>query len=162
VAARPVGAFDLPRLLLVALREVASLLAGRYSRIEGAHGVVADADGRILVIHPIFPPREWNLPGGKVGKHEAPHEAAAREVLEETGIRVQVERCLLVDAHRSRSTDFIFACRPVGGTLAPQPEEITEVRWVTRAEAAALEPKLGQLLAGLPAADQPMRYRGGT
>ena len=155
------GAFDLPRLLLVALREVASLLAGRYSRIEGAHGVVEDGEGRILVIHPIFPPREWNLPGGKVGKHEAPHEAAAREVLEETGMQVEVERCLLVDAHRSRSTDFIFACRPVGGTLAPQPEEIAEVRWVSRSEAAALEPKLGQLLAGLPASDQPMRYRGG-
>lgn len=160
MARRPVGPVDLPRLLLVALREVAAILAGHYSRIEGAHGLVEDDAGRVLVIHPVFPPREWNLPGGKVGKREAPHEAAAREVFEETGIRVEVVGCLLVDAHRSRSTDFIFGCRPIGGELTPQPEEIDEVRWVTRAEAAQLEPKLGALLALLPAADEPMRYRG--
>jgi ADP-ribose pyrophosphatase YjhB (NUDIX family) len=158
VAKRP-GPTDVPRLLLVALREVAAVLAGSYSRLEGAHGLVRNEHGEILLIRPIFPPREWNLPGGKVGKRETPQAAAAREVREETGIEVEVERCLLVDAHRSRSTDFIFACRVLGGRLRPQPEEILEARWVTEGEIAALEPRLARLLTLLPAADEGTRFR---
>lgn len=135
------------------------MLAGSYSRLEGAHGLVRNEHGEVLLIRPIFPPREWNLPGGKVGKRETPQEAAAREVREETGIDVVVERCLLVDAHRSRSTDFIFACRPVAGVLRPQPEEILEARWVAEGEVAVLEPRLAQLLARLPGTDEGTRFR---
>lgn len=137
------------------------MLAGSYSRLEGAHGLVRNADGRILVIKPLYPPREWNLPGGKVGKRETPHAAAVREVREETGIEVVVEECLLVDAHRSRTTDFIFACRPVGGEMRPQLEEIIEVRWVAEDEIAGLEPKLAALLRHLAAPGTGTRFRGG-
>jgi ADP-ribose pyrophosphatase YjhB (NUDIX family) len=159
VAVNRPGLPDLPRLLLVALHEVAAMLAGSYSRLEGAHGVVRNEQGEILLIRPIFPPREWNLPGGKVGKRETPQDAAAREVREETGIEVEVERCLLIDARRSRSTDFVFACRPVAGVLRPQPEEILEARWVAEADIAVLEPKVAQLLSQLPAAAEGTRYR---
>ena len=153
---------DLPRILLVALHEVALVLAGRYSRLEGAHAVVSNEAGEILVIRPLYPPREWNLPGGKVGKREAPHHAAVREVREETGIEVELEACLLIDAHRSRTTDFIFAARPVGGRLRAQPEEILEVRWVAPDAIAGLEPRLAELLARLPAIDQAPVFRGDT
>ncbi len=151
---------DLPRILLVGLHEASTILAGRYSRLEGAHALVRNAAGEILLIKPLYPPREWNLPGGKVGKLEAPQDAAAREVFEETGIRVEVEACLLVDARRSRTTDFIFGCRPVGGELRPQAEEILEVRWVAEADVPALEPRLVELLAALPAAGEGTRFRG--
>ncbi len=157
--ARRPGLPDVPRLLLVALREVAAVLAGSYSRLEGAHGLVRNERGEVLLIRPIFPPREWNLPGGKVGKRETPQDAAAREVKEETGIDVVIERCLLVDASRSSSTDFIFACRPAGGVLRPQPEEILEVRWVPESEIAGLEPRLAELMARLPGGDEGTRFR---
>ena len=91
--------------MVVALREASLMLAGRYARLEGAHGLVRDADGRVLAVRALFPPREWNLPGGKVAGRETPEAAAAREVREETGIEVVVERCLLVDARHARSTD---------------------------------------------------------
>ena len=138
------------------------MLAGRYARLEGAHALVRNEADEILVIRPLYPPREWNLPGGKVGKREAPQDAAVREALEETGIEVVMDRCLLVDARRSRTTDFIFACHPVGGELRPQPEEILEARWVPEAEIAALEPKLAELLAALPAGGEGTRFRGGA
>ncbi len=147
------------RLGLVALHEVAGILAGRYSRVEGAHGLVRNEDGALLLVRPIFPPREWTVPGGKVERRERPHEAVAREVREETGIEVEVVECLLVDGHRRRTTDFVFGCRPVGGALRAQPEEIEEVRWVPEAQIASLEPKLVRLLALLPRGGSGPRYR---
>lgn len=135
------------------------MLAGRYARVEGAHGLVHDADGALLLVKPLYPPREWTLPGGKVGKREAPHAAAVREVREETGLDVEVERCLLVDAHRSRTTDFVFACRPLAGELRPQLEEIGEVRWVAQSELQALSPKLADFVARLVFDGEGPRYR---
>jgi len=159
VAANRLRPRSLPRLLLVGLHEVAAMLAGRYARREGAHGLVRDADGAVLVVRPLFPPREWTLPGGKVGKRETPHAAAVREVLEETGLEVEVERCLLVDAHRSRTTDFVFACRLLGGELRAQPEEIMEVRWMTVSELPALSPRLADFVAGLAFRGEAALYR---
>ena len=126
------------------------MLAGRYARLEGAHGLVRDPDARVLAVRPLFPPREWTLPGGKVTDRETPDEAAVREVREETGIEVVVERCLLVDAHHARSTDFVFGCRPLGGDLRPQADEIAEVRWLPPDELARLAPKLALLLNAIP------------
>ena len=36
----------------------------------------------------------WNLPGGKLNAKEAPWDAVAREVREEVGLQIQVERLL--------------------------------------------------------------------
>lgn len=159
MAVNPLRARDLPRLLLIGLHEAAMLLAGGYARNEGAHGVVRNDAGKLLAVKPIFPPRRWSLPGGKVGKRETPHAAVVREVREETGLDVTMDRCLLVDAHRSRTTDFIFACTAIGGELRPQPEEIAEVRWVSATDLPELDRKLARLLSLLPAPDEPMRYR---
>lgn len=146
--------------MVVGLREASLMLAGRYARLEGAHGLVRDTDGRVLAVRPLFPPREWTLPGGKVTARETPEDAAGREVREETGIRVAVERCLLVDARHPRSTDFVFGCRLVGGDLQPQADEIAEVRWLTADELRALAPKLAILLDAIPPTAEHPIYLG--
>ena len=64
-------------------------------------------------------PRAWELPGGSVEEGEAPEEAVVREVEEETGLVVRVER--LVGTYRR--TGFIphrspvYACRFERGML---------------------------------------------
>lgn len=134
---------------------VAHLLAGRYARAEGAHVVAHDGEGRILVVRLIYLGGGWMLPGGRVERNETPDAAAARETLEETGIEVRITRLLLVDARRSRSTSFVFEADPMGGSLAPQPGEVVEVGWLTRAVIAESSPRLDRLLAMIEATDTP-------
>lgn len=49
-----------------------------------------DGDKVLLGLHRAF--KTWQFPGGHVEEGEAPHETAEREVLEETGVRVTIDR----------------------------------------------------------------------
>lgn len=57
-------------------------------------GVVEDADGRLLLVKRGQEPAKgrWSVPGGRVEVGESDVDATAREVLEETGVRVRVGR----------------------------------------------------------------------
>jgi ADP-ribose pyrophosphatase YjhB (NUDIX family) len=57
-------------------------------------GVVKDADARLLLVKRGQEPAKgrWSVPGGRVEAGESDAEATAREVLEETGVRVRVGR----------------------------------------------------------------------
>jgi 8-oxo-dGTP diphosphatase len=57
-------------------------------------GLVEDADGRLLLVKRGQEPAKgcWSVPGGRVEPGESDLEATAREVLEETGLRVRVGR----------------------------------------------------------------------
>ncbi|HCF99905.1 MAG TPA: NUDIX hydrolase [Chloroflexi bacterium] len=66
-----------------------------------AQVVLLEGD-RILLARHVCPEREyWILPGGAVEEGETPEAAAIREVLEETGLRIRIERLLFVDGPRS-------------------------------------------------------------
>jgi ADP-ribose pyrophosphatase YjhB (NUDIX family) len=147
---------DLPRLLVGGVVGVAGLFAGRYGRTEGAHILVTDAEGRLLVVRATYLGPGWTLPGGRVERGETPHAAARRETLEETGMTVEIDRLVLVDARRARDVSFVFTGRPVSGDLAPQLGEIAEVGWVDRAEIAASSPRLERLLELVEAGDGPV------
>lgn len=140
---------------------MAHLFAGRYDRVEGAHVLVRDADGRILVVRTTYVAADtrWTLPGGRVERGEAPHAAAIRETLEETGIDTRIRRLVLVDARR-RSVSFVFEGEALSGDLAPQFGEIAEVGWLPREEIAAESPRLHQLLVWCDEAGDGTRYIG--
>ncbi|MDQ2674823.1 MAG: NUDIX hydrolase [Chloroflexota bacterium] len=151
---------DLPRLALQVLLELAGLFGGRYRRTEGAHTLVRDEQGRILVVRTTYLGPGWMLPGGRVERSESPHAAAVRETREETGIEVRVERLILVDAHRRRNVSFVYAATAIGGQLAPQFGEIAEVGWLARDEIAATSWRLNRLLTYLDAAEGGVAYIG--
>ena len=71
----------------------------------------------------------WNLPGERVEQGESPRKAVAREVEEETGLEVQVERLAGV-YWRPRESEVAhsFVCRVVGGE-ARRTWEAVEARY---------------------------------
>jgi len=54
---------------------------------------------KIVLVKRKYPPfvGDWCLPGGFIEAYESPHESAIREVEEETGLKVEIER--IVDAY---------------------------------------------------------------
>lgn len=76
----------------------------------------------------------WNVPSGKLERGESVVEALAREVLEETGLEVEVEKPYAVyklDLHSNRGGKIVYGCKAtiVGGQLQVCMEEILDARW---------------------------------
>jgi 8-oxo-dGTP diphosphatase len=88
----------------------------------GAFAVIFDEEARILLCHRTDRDM-WNLPGGRVETHEAPWEAVVREVEEETGLQVQIEKLIGVYmVPQKQSLVFNFLCQATGGALRHSPE----------------------------------------
>jgi 8-oxo-dGTP diphosphatase len=124
-------------------------------RVEIAIAVVAH-NGRYLIgLRPEGVPLAgyWEFPGGKVRPGESPSDAAVRECLEETGIRVRV-----LDEYPQSTHDYehaavclhFFACEPL---LSPPAALPSRLRWATAAEldAYTFPPANAALLARLQA-----------
>jgi 8-oxo-dGTP pyrophosphatase MutT (NUDIX family) len=93
--------------------------------------VVTNRSGEVLLVR-TGSRGDWELPGGKVKKHESLPDAAAREVFEECGIRIDVRRLIGVYFIRSEIThDFVFAAvaKTSGRKLQPAPPETVECRF---------------------------------
>lgn len=112
----------------------------------GASAAVLDGDRLLLTRR--SDNGEWCMPGGGIDAGERPAEAAQREVLEETGLRVRVTGLLGVysdpdlvvvypDGNRVQILGVLFRAEVVEGT-AGLSDEVTEVGWFTAAEAAEL------------------------
>ncbi|GGD91324.1 NUDIX hydrolase [Paenibacillus nasutitermitis] len=60
------------------------------NKLMGSASVISDSEGRILLVKHSYGKNNWDLPGGKAEVNESVQETAKREVLEETGLDVEV------------------------------------------------------------------------
>jgi 8-oxo-dGTP pyrophosphatase MutT (NUDIX family) len=100
----------------------------------GATAVIPDATGRILLDHRADDGC-WGLPGGWLGSNESPEECVVREVLEETGLDVEVVRLGSVEwrpaslpAAPHGQVGLVYVCNVLGGDLRPSHESV-ELAW---------------------------------
>lgn len=96
-------------------------------------GVVIREDDRVLVIKRNDNGR-WEAPGGVLELDESFEAGVCREVLEETGLRVTVDRLSGVYKNLAHGiVALVYRCRPLGGEPHPT-DEASQIRWMTREE----------------------------
>jgi ADP-ribose pyrophosphatase YjhB (NUDIX family) len=112
----------------------------------GVGGVVVDA-GTVLIVKRKYEPLagQWSIPGGGVELGETLDACVAREILEETGLEIEVGPVIEVLDRIMRDEDgsvryhFVlvdYLCWPTGGELRAG-SDVAEVRFVDPSE---LEP----------------------
>ena len=85
-------------------------------------------DGKVVLVKRRFEPLagQWSLPGGRLELGETLEAGLAREMLEETGLEVEVGPVvdvfdrILLDPERNVRYHYVlidYLCRPIGGTL---------------------------------------------
>lgn len=110
----------------------------------GAVGVIFNAEGLILLVeHALHPKTPWGLPGGWMGRNETPDETVQRELLEETGLHIQVIKPLLVARTRliPHHLDFAYLCYVIGrGEPIRLSDELLDYRWLDAKQTDTLPP----------------------
>jgi mutator protein MutT len=102
----------------------------------GAFAIILDVEGRVLLCHRTDRDA-WNLPGGKVEQGESPWEAVIREVEEEVGIVVRVDRLIGIYSVPAKNDLVLnFRCSFVGGALRVS-AEADAIQWFSRSEIPA-------------------------
>jgi ADP-ribose pyrophosphatase YjhB (NUDIX family) len=132
----------------------------------GVGGVIVD-QGRVVLIKRRFEPLagQWSLPGGAVDIGETLVECVAREMLEETGLVVEVGPVIEVFDRIIRDPEgrvqfhyvlVDYVCRPVGGLLAAS-SDVADAVWAAPADLPAFnlaDPATAVILRGLALAGQ--------
>lgn len=91
--------------------------------IVSAAAIVRNDQGHILLIK--GPKRGWEMPGGQVEEGESLAQAAIREVKEESGIDIVVNRFCGVYQNTEKSIcNTLFLGKPIGGVCTPSEESL--------------------------------------
>lgn len=115
------------RFLVATFGGVYNDLIGRRSRL-GAAAVIFNDDNRVLLVQHSYGRRNWELPGGGRESKESVVGAVRREVREEVGVQVIVDR--LCGVYFEPETDqhhFAFVCRLLDPADIPKPSSV-EIR----------------------------------
>lgn len=133
---------------------VRSVRMPRDDLVTSAFVIAHDDSGRLAMTYVDLPNRGWDIPGGHLDSGESAAMAAARELAEETGIRLSPQSLQISGWTRITLEErpasyrypyptsymvFFNARVDSGGELAPQSgTECTAARWMTATEVREL------------------------
>lgn len=137
------------------------------SLVVGSSAVVVDGEGRIL-LQRRSDSGNWALPGGAMDIGETFAESAVREVKEETGFDVRIDRIVGIysdpghvfaysDGEVRQEFNICLAATIVGGSLAVS-HESTDVRFVAldEVEGLTMHPSIRKRIDDYLAGGEPM------
>lgn len=132
-------------------------MAGTPKHSVSVAGIVVRDDDHVLVIRR-DDTGQWEAPGGVLELDESFEDGVRREVLEETGLTVKVQRLTGVYKNLTHGiVALVYRCRPADGDTHPT-AEAREVRWMTREEVqSAMNPAFAVRI--LDAFDQDIHSR---
>ena len=113
--------------------------------------VVFDAEGRLLLVKRANPPAQgkWSLPGGRQEVGESPAEGVVREVREETGLVVAVEREVGTVHRNAPSGDTYvirdFVCAVAGSSEVEAADDAADARFFDVGQLGDIETSEGLL-----------------
>ena len=110
-------------------------------------GIIEDESGNILIAQR-FDPKipeahlKWDVPGGTNEFGESLKETLTREIMEETGLKVEVNdlmsKCSSAlwehEDYILHSLVFCYRCKLLGGNLNLGDHKINDLRWVSPSE----------------------------
>lgn len=106
------------------------------SHFVSVAALVTNDCGEILLVK--SPWRGWEYPGGLIEPGETFLEALHREILEESGVEVEITGLVGICKNTERNiVNIDFTARYISGELTPS-EESTEVIWATPQKAMEL------------------------
>ena len=108
------------------------LLASRLLRPRfrvAVAAVIFDEHERILLFKHTYRKFEWGIPAGGLEHREQPENAIVREVYEETGMQIKVQKLLLAEsAKEDHHVSLIYLCNIVSGEFEAS-LEISEMKY---------------------------------
>lgn len=89
----------------------------------GVTGVIVNDKSEVLLVKHTYRQTEWSLPGGYLKRGEHPLEGIEREILEETGLEVKIEK-IFKTGHDAKSARLDMSCfgKFIGGRFIPSAE----------------------------------------
>lgn len=106
--------------------------------IVGVSGVIWNEQGQVLLLrHRFWREGTWGLPGGYAEQREALEATLCRELKEETGLEVTIERVLRIVSGYKLRLEVSFVGRLEGGEMRLDPREIIEAQFYTPDELPA-------------------------
>lgn len=92
----------------------------------GVSVVVIQDESVLLILREDFP--VWGVPGGAVEVGESVAEAAIREVYEETGVEISLDRLVGIYNHQ-QGHQVLFLAHPCAGEPRPDGHETLKAQW---------------------------------
>jgi 8-oxo-dGTP diphosphatase len=95
--------------------------------VVAAGALITDDQERVMLVRPTYKPY-WDIPGGYVEPGETPRAACIREVREELGLRIAIDKLLSVDwaPHPNEGDKVLFIFD--GGTITAEALEAVQFR----------------------------------